>query len=182
MASTTTFFLVSFLFVFGLYRLLKLLGKKPVDAISLDAFLMREKKVRKFWLISFCMFSAFSYIGLTEMLLEKNGSFIEAFGFWQALAINLFFASIPFSIGCWITYHCAYFKKGTAWLKWLLITIPGKVLLNVMQELANSADSSPSSNAFLLAGLSIALFYWIWCLRLHNINSARKTLISPAPA
>ena len=156
-----------------------MLRKNRTEAISLDGFLARENKVRKLWLVSFWIFSTLSFANLTVMLVEKNGSFIEVFGFWQALTINLFLTSIPLSISCLITYHCAYFKKGTAWLKWLLITIPGKEFLGIAQELGSSSESLPITIAFLSIGLGIALFYWICSLRLHNINSARKTLITP---
>lgn len=138
--------------------------------------LVREELIRKQWLVSLYVFTAFHTVstllsclvgGDFTPLIESTGI---AFGSIVVLALSCLL-SVPLF---WITYHCAYKKRGTAWLMWIMIVNPlGELgwLVGVYEVLA---EGNGIFWYLLTIVVGIEVFYWINCWRLRKVNSIRE--------
>jgi predicted permease len=72
----------------------------------------------------------------------------------------------------WVSFHCAYKKRGTKWLTYLLIFLPIGVLRSVIQELGASLNepTTPFFFLFLVTHVALATWFWVNCLRLRREN------------
>lgn len=144
-----------------------------LNTLNLDV----EKKVRKQWLVSFFAFtgihalSAFlAYIGdgAYSMVSENTSPALSViFGIFISFFILIFWF--------WITYHCAYKKRGTAWLMWTMISIPLRELADIGKgEWKHAAEWDSFGWFMVITFIGIEIFYWINCLRLRRVNAARE--------
>ena len=135
---------------------------KPLD-------LENEEKVRKSWLRAFFISTSLSTLIL---VLEKIESPLTPWVFF----FHLFFSLLGVSIFIWITYYCAYKKRGTAWLMFQLIMSPIANLIGSCKALIyDSTEFGYIVTALgLIPGMIVAAYYWINCLRLRRVNLARK--------
>jgi len=81
----------------------------------------------------------------------------------------------------WITYYCAFRKRGTSWLKFLLFALPYGTVKSLMSELKeiNSWNSLGVSIFVGITACSLAVDFWFWlnCLRYRRENLALKNQI-----
>ena len=75
----------------------------------------KENKIRKLWLISFILANLFS-------IYFPFVTWVNSAGISPFLAFAIALLSVIPSI--WITYYCAYLKRGSAFLLYLIISIP----------------------------------------------------------
>ncbi len=144
--------------------------------------ILKEETVRKQWLISFFIYSAISALSTlisisAILILIRKASFTEAET--TDIASKLVDLTLSFLVlipWFWITYHCAYKKRGTAWLMWTLILLPAGVLINgIMRGTWNQFAEGPFlAKSIALMSLGIAVYYWINCLRLKRVNLDRE--------
>ncbi len=135
-----------------------------------------ETRIRKHWLITLCLYTATFFIPLFEFpFQELFNEFSWMIQIVLAIVFGIFFilASFPWF---WIAYYCAYKKRGTAWLLWTIITIPlGEVIMIISGEHWIQTHTWSSFHLFhVIASLSCEAIYWVNCLRLYKINSARE--------
>lgn len=110
-----------------------------------------EEHVRKNWLISFAITGGLAL--LSSIFFEKM--------------ITLMIVAIQFVV----TYHCAYRKKGTAWLAWLLFWYPVSFLWLLVDGWKDYGRDEPQG--FMIVWLLIAIIdaYFLWnCWQLRKIN------------
>lgn len=143
------------------------------DGLNFDI----EEKVRKQWLISF-----FLFIGMTFVSIFFEGFGVGAFnGFFEntnldfsdfSVISSLIFSCLNLLLWGWITYYCAYKKRGTGWLMWIMITLPLRELVRIGKGELNQVALWDSFTWFLVVTyLCVEVFYWINCLRLRKINA-----------
>ena len=136
-----------------------------------------ETKVRKHWLIALCLYTATFFIPLFKPPFFPE--LFDAFSLTIQIALSIVFGTF-FILACfpwfWIPYYCAYKKRGTAWLLWSIITIPlGEVIMVILDEHWILASAWSSFHIFhAIAYTSCEAIYWVNCLRLFKVNSARE--------
>jgi hypothetical protein len=138
------------------------------DQIS---FTLLENKTRKTWLISFLIYIAFSIVSTLLIFFDLLNGDSENLGIivLTALLISAL-VTIPSS---WITYHCAYKKRGTAWLMWIMIAMPLRELVNFSKGEWNQIDWSVIAIAYVAIAFGVEIFFWVNCLRLYEVNNKR---------
>lgn len=145
---------------------------KPfLEGLNLD----NEKKVRKLWLISFFMVLGLRLLVILLTYFESIFNEIsEETGL--ILLIGLFFSALALVCWTWITYHCSYRKRGTAWLMWTMIIMPLREIVSIKHSGLNyPMEWDLFEWVISITFIGIDLFFWINCLRLHRVNSARKS-------
>jgi hypothetical protein len=122
-----------------------------------SSFESKERKARKMWIWLFCF----------------NWFCVLLFIFVQSLELGFEFAApfiLLFGIMAWSIYHCAYKKKGTKWLSFIVFVGP---------FLQGSQLMKRAMHEWLWWDLAIdiALFglYWYASLRLRRVNFEAKT-------
>ena len=126
-----------------------------------------EKRVRRFWLISFLLSIVFIIIStLIEFMNLELGT--------EATIQSIFYQLITVlaqMLGFWIFYHCAYKKKGTALLM-LSISIKTFVLvMSIFEIWEHAALLDPLSWLFIALLYSINVFFLVSSINLYKINS-----------
>jgi hypothetical protein len=129
----------------------------------------KENKVRKFWLISFFAYSNISVYNIFLALRDlsaTSGSLKEhpEIGLYIHATLALL-GIIPWF---WVTHHCAYKKRGTGWLLWTLISLPIWEFPGLLISLQQTLDWNT------LIWLMIGIIFWVNCIRLLKVNSARE--------
>ncbi|CUI18124.1 putative membrane protein (plasmid) [Candidatus Protochlamydia naegleriophila] len=125
-----------------------------------------EKRVRRIWLISFCLAIVLTVVntltGLMELTLRSQTFNIFLY------PLIIFLAVTP---GPWIIYHCAYKKKGTAWLLVVIFSKTIVLVVSIFKILGQAAllDSLDWLNIAL--PFSIDAFFWVSCIKLYRVNS-----------
>lgn len=126
-----------------------------------------EKMVRKIWLVSFLLSIVLTTVntltGLIEMTLHTS---ITLNTFLYPLIIAL--AVIP---GSWMLYHCAYKKKGTAWLMLVIFIRTIVLVVSIFKILGQAALLGPLDWLFIALSFSIDVFFWGSCIELYRVNS-----------
>jgi len=146
---------------------------------------MEENSIRKHWMISFWLYYGMTLFwsllitGILAFSLLRLGScrtgscFIATLLPFSIFSI-LFIAIVPMLI----SYNCAYKKRGTAWLKWLLITIPIQSFFLLFKGYSQYKNRIPQIDSVLflwvLSVLLINALFWINCLRLYRINKSYR--------
>jgi hypothetical protein len=179
--------LVLLLVSFGVYKLFKRRSKNIKIQQSLseddlkpflaDINLQTEEGIRRQWLVSF-----YVYMGGTALFtffnffkIDSYNQLSELIGVIFTILLGLFILFPVLTPWFWITYHCAYKKRGTAWLMLFLISLPLGELANVAQGEWNQAMESGSfALIILMTFVGSEVFFWINCLRLYKFNSKRK--------
>ncbi len=170
-------FLINTIWIIGFYFLIKKISNyrkrrilipnrnlsfylKPIDEV-------KDAKTRRNWLVSFILFNFISCITSSYMILILDDINLKS----KILVpiITLFF----FSISILVTYYCAYLKKGTALLLWILITIPFSQLSNSFLQ-ASKKISFLTPNWLRIILLTFTIFYWIQSLLLRNANLRQR--------
>ena len=125
---------------------------------------MCKDKVRREWLISLLV-----YCGTTAITLVFTFLIFD-FSLGIGLASALVCAAVQF----WIPYHCAYKKQGTAWLMFTMVsmTIRGWIGLSKVEWV----DWLLVDWLVISIVLGIQVYYWVNCLRLWKVNTARRGL------
>lgn len=79
----------------------------------------------------------------------------------------------------WITYHCAYRKRGTAWLKFLLISMPFSMVKSITTSFKKLAPNNPIDLFVFISVLAIYLvievWFWLNCKAYWKENQALKS-------
>ncbi len=161
---------------FGLYLILRKTSKYlanrillPTGKISLylqEIDTAREDSVRRQWFISFILFNIVGTI-FSLLICSSSGYFnIIAAG---ALAIISLIPSV------WITYYCAYQKQGSAFLLYLIISLPLSPFAMILQGyLTPTMIWSPALITSSIIYIAINLFYMINCIKLRTVNLQRR--------
>jgi len=141
-----------------------------------------DRQVRKQWLLSFWL-----YYGL-PLVFSWLFSLLIAFGILTVGALSgnlgigvLLVLALLFSLGfslipMGITYYCAYKKRGTKWLLFLLILIPIKILFVVPGASLGNAFTVVPVNGMLYSIFVTPLwallhvYFWVTCYRLRKAN------------
>ena len=180
-AFVTLIVLTIYIFIgIGLYFALRKLSKHlknrilfPTSNISLylrEIDTNYEDSVRKQWFISFILMNLFA--SFFSYFTSMNSGYFSILS-----AILIATASLIPSI--WITYYCAYQKRGSAWLLYLIITIPFSFLSLPAFYLSAKNNLSPLmfSPALMLSALTssiMTIVFWINCIRLRKVNLKRR--------
>jgi len=132
------------------------------------------KNIRKHWLFSFLGLGCISFLVYLFPLISRTNLF-------HPIDYNIATIAEMFGvfIWSWITYHCAYRKRGTGWLMWVLISAPMIVLHDILkgdnQEVIQHLLYFHPVVFFItlipLAGIS---WFWFNSLRLRKLNLRRK--------
>ncbi len=179
--------LVFLLIAFGVYKLFRRGSKnsenqqplseadlKPfLDGLSLDI----EVKVRKQWLASLFAFTGITALSIFFIYFGDGAfnEFSENTPLAFSLSFGLFLSSLVVVPWFWITYYCSYKKRGTVWLIWTMISLPLRELSSIgMGEWNQAADWDSLSWFMVITFLGIEVLYWVNCLRLLRVNSARE--------
>jgi hypothetical protein len=135
------------------------------------SFEVKENKVRKTWLIIFCVnyilnWLSFAYVTIRMDDLEKGLGALIAYTGMMGIMMG-------------VVYYCAYHKKGTGLLTWILFISPLQILMNLAKE---GIDLS----LWYITAIDLALFglYWFSSFRLRKINcevKARQQLADLKP-
>ncbi len=130
-----------------------------------------EDLVRKRWFSAFVLLYAFLWPSLliVACLASYDGN-------WSSMGSILFFFAFA-SIDAFITYHCAYRKKGTILLTLWIIGMPMVMIRHIVDTffVDYSVDAMLMMCPILILMLSIELYFWINCLRLRKVNSLEGT-------
>jgi hypothetical protein len=138
---------------------------KQVDEI-------KEEKARKRWLIIF--------------IINYLSSIFSAFSMWMNMSVSqplpikitvLSSYAISFALSFWITYHCAYKKRGSAYLLLLLISIPISIFFLIMSQFSNPSYWSQLTNLTkisVLLNFGLNMLFWISSFNLRKINLVRR--------
>lgn len=126
-----------------------------------------EKRIRKFWLVSFLLAIAFTIItNLIEFIGLELGTEATSKSIFNQLITIL--AQIPVF---WMLYYCAYKKKGTALLM-LSISIRTIILVMTFFEIWNHTGLlDPSGWLFIALLLPIDVFFLVTSINLYKVNS-----------
>jgi hypothetical protein len=123
---------------------------------------------QKKWLISFWMYlfgGAFSALTLhlSETQFERTlGGIVLIWLFVWAL----------------ITYHCAYRKRGTRWLKFLLVMLPFYVVKSLIRSFKELPTVPLELTIFITTFvLAIEVWFWFSCKALREENLELKKAI-----
>ena len=136
---------------------------------------LKEKKVRKIWLIALAGTCVTFLVNSTLSLfaLEQIQPVIKEF--IVALLLTYFVFST------WIIYRSAYQRKETGWLSLVILQVPISLLLSARSQVDTSAweaylNLQMKNLDWILSGISLAilLFYWIGCVSLRKINYQLK--------
>lgn len=125
------------------------------------------KSIKKQWLVSFLIL-----IGIVQLvnLLELTET--------KEIARTITHILLVLPVWSWITYHCAYRKRGTRWLMWLLILFPIRMLLLPIGFIQDGVLTTPSEKTvgWILIGILFCVYLWFWsnCLLLRKENIALK--------
>ena len=181
--------LLVFLIIYGLigyavYKILRKLSKYLASRILLptsdiELYLKeinttKEEKVRRQWLISFVILNIisiiFSYLSRAAFSPYLSGMSTVIF---NAVALAISVLSVIPSI--LITYYCAYQKRGSAFLLYIIIILPLSIFGLMTREYFR--PSMIWSQALVIASfsqLAINIVYWINCIRLRSVNLKRR--------
>lgn len=118
-------------------------------------------KIRKRWLVSFFVLIAFLYsLDLFVFLYGDHDDSVKS-------GIEML-VTIP--IWGWITFHCSYRKRGTAWLMWILLVQPLLVIKEIVTSLPE--DGSVGGLVYFLWAILLAVygFFWFNCFKYRQEN------------
>lgn len=174
------------LIAFGVYKLLRRKSKnsenqqlseadlKPfLDGLNSDI----EEKIRKQWLVSLFAFTGISALSIVLTYFGDGifNEFSENTSPAIIIVIGIFISCLALLSWFWITYHCSYKKRGTAWLMLTMITLPLRELTSIGKGQWNQVTEWDSFAWFMIITfLGMKVFFWINCLRLQRVNSARE--------
>ncbi len=137
--------------------------------------LQNEEKVRRLWLLSF--YILITYLLMSTVIINiQYGTFTKlepllgtALRFF-IMMMSDFLLMVPF---LWITYHCSYKKRGTAWLMCIMILVPIWDLTSFWIGYWNQMIGWVLGVKMTIA-LVVDAFFWVNCYRLYKVNFARK--------
>lgn len=140
-----------------------------------------EIKARKNWLISFwlyygpllpwylCFCGLMTYLFAAGVCKSKSCMLLNIL-----LPILIIFCLALAIVPMLITYRCAYKKRGTAWLKWLMIIIPIKIVICVApvpyRSMIPDQMKTATSEWLMYIFILIDLFFWVNCYKLYKFN------------
>jgi hypothetical protein len=168
---------INAIFFFGIYYLLRKFSKylkqrillpnrniksylEPIDEIY-------ENKIKKSWLVSFILLNTVSFLSTVAILWKIEN--LTTPSKIVIISSTLF----VFAISIYITYYCAYMKRGTALLLYILIVSPFSQIYNTFLQVTNkTAILLPNWLQIIL--LTLLIFYWIQSLLLRNVNLKRR--------
>lgn len=131
---------------------------KNTPVLSFEA---KESKTRKTWIFSFyanyCIYWLSFVVTIFLIDSPSEGPLVRL-----AAIIP---CTILIGIMMWIVYHCAYKKKGTGLLSWIVIMSP-------LQLISSFAKEGIDLSLWYFTAFDLALFgfYWFSSLRLRRIN------------
>ena len=150
---------------------------------DLNTVKTEHEKIRKRWLISLLADTAMGIIvallayfnyGLFQEISKYNNEFFS-------ISMGFILSTLPFVLSYWISYHCAYKKRGTAWLMWTLIIIPIGMIFGYPKHLPLFLQLILTWNTyewpFIAIKTGLEIYYWIncWTLRKINLSMASST-------
>lgn len=165
-----------FFVVFVLYKIFKKerYGNTASDTCQLTEYeKLVERKTRKRWLISFLLMSVISVFSAFFTVVGEDGleSVSKEIGIPLGVVISTF-AVIPWF---WITYHCSFKKRGTAWLSWTMVMVPLRELMDISKGGWSDIGEWNALSWFLVTlFLGVEAYYLFNCYHLHKVNSIRK--------
>ncbi len=138
---------------------LDLFNAFPSDTVPFE---YRENRIRGIWLMAFAFTSFINWFFLI------GSAFVEAIDSKKDLddVVSLTIGmSTIFCFKQWIVFHCAYEKKGTKFLSFIIFMS----YLNIARLIGSrNIDNIPLIE--LMIEIAIVLFFSICCMRLRKIN------------
>lgn len=166
-------------FVFILFVLYKILKKeKHENIISENSSLTEherfiERKTRKRWLVSFLLMSVISAFSVFFSVVGEDG--LESVSKEIGIPLGLMISTCAVIPWFWITYHCSFKKRGTAWLTWTMVMMPLRELMDISKGgWSDVGDWNALSWFFVILFLGVEAYYFLNCYKLHKVNSIRK--------
>ncbi len=161
---------------FGLYYLLRKSSKYlaqrlllPTSNISLylqEIDHAREEKARKRWLTAFILMTIFSAL-LSFHLFQQSAL--------MSLTSSIVCAILAMIPAAFVNYYCAYKKRGTAWLLYLIISTPFNLLFLIGKELHSpTLHWSPLVTLGTILYLTTQIYFWVESIRLRKVNLIRR--------
>lgn len=147
--------------------------KPYFDSLNLEF----EEKARKQWLAIFLTLNGFIF--LNSIYHIYNGDTFLKLSEKFGVIFPLIFAILCFLLIAlpilWFTYYCAYKKRGTALLMFIIVTYPLELIFNIGYNLWTHA-AAWDIFGWILTGISLGLdvLLWIASIRLWKVNTARK--------
>lgn len=143
--------------------------------IPVLSFEAKESKTRKRWMFAFCANYFLYWLSIVSTVFPIDSPNEEPL-------IGLA-AIIPYTILtgiiAWIVYHCAYKKKGTGLLSWIVIMSPLLLIRDLAMGGFAKEEMDISMWCAAACGFALFGFYWFSSLRLRRINyevKARRQL------
>jgi hypothetical protein len=175
-----TLVLSLFLSIFGFVYLRYRRNKKyPVSEDDLRAYLtegdmQHEARVRKQWLISYCLFTTMSVLLLSLIWLYAPAKFPEKiFSELEQTRVGFFMYISYILLSSVIGYYFAHRRRGTIWL---LLAIVGMGMNALVQLFAQGVVLYVLGWKGLLFCPLVGIEIWAWvnCIRLRKVNALRK--------
>lgn len=173
--------IVSFIFV--LFVLYKIFNKEKIDNAKDGSCHLTEYerlveiKTRKKWLVSFVLISLISVFSVFFTIVGEEG--VESVSKEIGLPLGIMISTLAIIPWFWITYHCSFKKRGTAWLSWTMVMVPLRELMDLSKGGWSDIGEWNALSWFLvLSFLSIEAYYLFNCFQLHKVNSRRKKIDS----
>lgn len=157
----------------------------PIPHLS-EEEISTENRVRKDWWLAFIVYTVWGAISMVIQMIDNrlNPSVqagAEDIDPAMAVVSEVFFVLI-FLLYSWFTYHCAYKKRGTAWLTFLITVFSIALVFTALVYLAPSMPPEMTANlytplmiALTLIGTFMMLYFGVNCYRLRQVNALRKT-------
>lgn len=140
--------------------------KQQITQNSISSFEIKESNTRKTWILSFC-----GYFFLCWLLIILAVFFIDSPTEGLSARLGAIMIITPFiGIMMWVVYYCAYKKKGTGLLSWIVFMSPLQLLRSVARE-----GIDLSLWYFTVIELALFGFFWFSSLNLRKINYEVKT-------
>lgn len=98
------------------------------NTLQSESFETEERKVRKKWLLLFIGNYFLNWVWTTGLSFSRSND-----EFWINLIMASIFTCILLCV-TWPIYHCAYKKKGTVLLTWILVFSPLLFIINLVNE------------------------------------------------
>lgn len=173
------YFVSAFLFLYKVFKKAKINNELDEGEHLSEYERVIERKIRKKWLVAFLLMSVIFVLLLLATIFVGDG--VESVSEEVGIPFGIMISTLVIIPWFWITYYCAFKKRGTQWLTWTMIMLPLNELRGISEEGWRSILEWNAISWFLfLIVFIVEFYYWINCFRLRKINSKRKQICSDA--
>lgn len=139
---------------------------------NIDILLKNEDKIRNHWFNSFLLINFMPVIYEMSVSVASVG-FLNTFAsLSNGLSFLMTLLFIPLSPLFWITYHCAYKKRGVMWITLVMLSLVIGFFASLIFQKKEFTPDLTGLYFILLATLPSAIF-WYCSYKLREVNLAR---------